>query len=548
MTFLLSVILSLGAVVAGAGPAGAVTSSGKPSMVRAAFYFGDAGPINFWSSDLSGAPAAFQQIKADGFSAVELVVPWGEFQEQVAPATYNSAAFTSLGTLVALAKSLQLQVILRLSYGVDVDPYDRSPNRSEAIFTDQTVYHSWLDYISRVHQAVARYHDVKIEQLSWEDFWGPVAEAQSATSVAQRLQLATSTGFRAWLQRNYSLARVSTLYGTTFSGWSSVPTPSYSTPSFKLMDQYDDWSLVHRFFEPAAARFPGLNLEARVDVDPIYNGAQVVSSYSHAGTFKLPGTSYIGTYFSPYLGDTSSAKVETAPQALNALQTTLSGMSTRAGNRPVFVFEYEIVSNSPEVADDPALPPSQLPAFILQSEPILRMYALGYSLWVYRDYTMNPLFNPSFSLGTNGWTVTGSASPVKASTSTSLSLGTGAAVSQTFSPGLLAGSAGTPLTVSVDASALSGAPTTLKVTVGNGPGESIVLRGGTQTYQVTVPASSIASGAPPLTISTTGPASISNVQVYNFTQLGDVYSVTGAPEVAAAPLRTVNQQLAAPAS
>jgi hypothetical protein len=538
----LSLVLSAAAALGFSGTAGA--ASAKPSVTRSAFYFGAASPINFWSSDMSGAPAAFQQIKADGFNAVELAVPWGEFQESVSPATYNAAAFKSLASLVALAKATKLEVILRLSYGVDIDPHDQAPDRSVSVFSNQTVYNSWLGYISHVHQAVAKYNDVQIAQLSWEDFWNPVAEAQAATTVAQRVQLASTTGLLPWLKSNYSLSQVSKMYQTKYTSWSDVPTPSSTTPSFKLMYQYDDYQLVHRFFVPAAARFPGLNLEARVDIDPLYSGTKVVGSYSHADTFKLPGTSYIGMYFSPYLGDPSTALTETTKDALAALNNTLASMRSRAGNRPLFIFEYEIVSNSPEVADDPGLPASSVPSFILASAPILRKYTLGYSLWTYHDYAQSPLYNPSFALGSDGWSVSGSATAAKAATGTSLSLGAATTITQEFPLNYLAANPGSNVTVSMSATT-AGAPSTITVKVGSAPPRTFTATGAQSTYAVQIPTSEVI-GLPnsQLTISSSAPVSITNVQISDFTQLGDIYSVNGTPGVGAAPLRTLNQQLA----
>jgi len=542
---LLMLGVTLCAALGGSATVGAATSA-KPPMIRAAFYFGNASPLNFWSSDMSGAPAAFAQMQADGFNAVEFVVPWGEFQEGVSPVRYNPAAFKSLSSLVSVAKAAHLQVILRLSYGVAIDPHNATDAQYQQVFSNPKVYASWLGYISRVHQAVAKYNVVKIEQLSWEDFWTPVAYAQGATTLALRLQLATSTGYRAWLRSHYSLAQVSTQYGTTYTTWSRVPTPAYTSPSFALMFQYDDWALVHRFFIPAAARFPGLNLEARVDIDPIHNGTQVVGSYSHTDTFVLPGTHYIGTYYSPYLGDPSKSKSESADDALTGLQTTLATTTTRAKGRPLFIFEYQIESNSPEVAHNPALPPSQLPAFILGSSSAFEQYTLGYSLWTYRDYNQNPVFNPSFTLGTNGWTVTGSATPVQSPAGSSLTLSAGTSIKQTFPLDYLAGNPGSEVTVSFQASSASASAATINVAVGDAPVRALSVEGGLQTYTLEVPTADVVTGTAKsqITMTSTAPVSLSDVQVYNFTQLGDLYSVDGAPEVAVAPMQTLNQRLA----
>ena len=539
-------VLSIALATATCSSPGAASPPPGPSVVRSAFYFGTANPIDMWNSDLHGAKAAFQQMRADGFNAVELAVPWGEFQEHVDPASYNTTAFTRLGGLVATADSLHLQVILRLSYTWDVDPNDRSPDRFVSLFSNPTVYRSWLGYISRVHQTISRYHNVKIAQLSWEDYWAFVSEAQSATTAAERMNLATTTGFRAWLRVNYSLAAASSLYHETFASWSDVPTPPSHDPNFSLMFRYFDWALVHRLFVPAAARFPGLNLEARVDIDPLYSGSNVVGSYPHDATFTLPGTSYIGTYFAPYLGDPSTSKTESASSALTALQATLANMRARSGNRRLFIFEYQIASNSPEVASNPALPPEQIPPFLLASTPILARFTLGYSLWTYRDYHLSPLYNPDFALGTQGWRVIGASTSARSSGpggSPSLALAGGSKVQQQIALPFLNVQAGPKATVAFDATASGSTPALVDVSFGGGPAQRIVVAPGTGTYQVQQPIPGTGPSAT-LAISAVNPVSISHIRLYNFTQVGDVYTANDTPAIGAAPLRTMNQGLA----
>jgi len=537
-------------MVAGVVIPSAEARAASPSQVeRAAYYFGDANPINFWNSDLSGASAAFQQMKSNGFNAVEFVVPWGEFQEGISPQTYNQTSFKRLASLVSVANSQHLQVILRLSYGLDIDPKDQDTDRFETVFSNQAVYNAWLAYISKVHQSVARFPNVKVAQLSWEDFYEPVQAAQVASTISTRLQLAVSTGFRSWAQGTYPLSKISSMYGTTFNSWSQVPTPSNSSPSFKLMYQFDDWDVVHRFFLPAAARFPGLNLEARVDVDALYSGTKVVGSYSHADTFQVPGTNYIGMYFAPYMGDPSTTLAETAQQGLTALQITLSTMRKRSGNRPLFIFEYEFVSNSPQEATNPGLGPSQVSQFIAGSEPILKKYTIGYALWAYRDYTVSPLFNASFSLGTSGWTTTGTTRIVPIGRQSYLSLAEGASAEQTFQPTYLASSSAHEITVSLSAEPVTGSSSTLKVQLGSSAARYVTVRPGAGSYEVQFPASAITGNSGgQLSVTAEGPVDLSDVQVYTFTQVGDVYDTNGNPEVAATAVQALNQRLASGAT
>ena len=102
------------------------------------------------------------------------------------------------------------------------------------------------------------------------------------------------------------------------------------------------------------------------------------------------------------------------------------------------------------------------------------------------------------------------------------------------------------MTVNFTASTSTGSPATVRVNVAGAATRSVTVQGGAQTYQIQIPGSAFANGSPTgqISIATTAPVTISDVQLYNFTQFGDVYSTTGAPEAGAAPLATLNRQLA----
>lgn len=525
-------------VLPGAAAAGAAGS--RPSYLAAAEYFGSGNPTNLWSSDLSGAPQAFALMKHDGFNTVGLVLPWGEFQPGLTPPRYDQATFARLDRLVTEATHLHMGVILRLSYEYDQDPADQmAGTRFDLLWSNPKVYAAWLGYIAAVHRNVARFHNVREAYISWEDLWEPIFQAQGAHTASQQLALAASTGYRTWLRKHYTLRQVEFDYGTQFAGWSAVPTPPATKPSFKLMYQYQDTALVHRLFVPASRRFPGLTMETRVDVDSLYTGSTVVGSYTHDVQYKLPGTKVTGMYFSPYMGDPSSTMVETATEALAAMKTTLGRMSTSSGGRPLIIYEYEFVSNSNAIDHDPALTTHQVPTFLARSEPLLKRYTTGYALWTFRDYNLSPVYNPSFALGSRGWTLTGSASPVARTNSASYVLfgSAGGSVSQKIPSGNVTSSK--PASVTFQATAT--APSTLQVQLGTAPPQTVKLTPGTHTYTTTLSPTSTGTFA----VHAAGPAKVTNLTVYWFTQQGDVYSTTGAPQVGATPLKTLNQQLTA---
>ena len=198
-----------------------------PSNLRTAYYFGTANPQNFWSSDLSGAQQAFEQMKANGFNAVGLVIPWGYFQTKTSPPTKNKVAFKELDRLISLAAGLDMQVVLRISYLLDEDPADRPSytQRALSVWSNQTEYNAWLAYISALHANVSHFGNIAMAYLSWEDFFNPVGDATVSTAPGTRVRLAQRYGYQTWLSQHYSLAAVSFAYGQQFSSWSQVPTP-----------------------------------------------------------------------------------------------------------------------------------------------------------------------------------------------------------------------------------------------------------------------------------------------------------------------------------
>ena len=539
------VFLSFAALLAAVVPLSTFsTSAGAASQpLVAAEYFGIANPVNLWGSDISGAAAAFQQMKADGFNAVGMVLPWGYFEPGVSPPKFNPAAFSELNSLIRLAGSLQLKVILRLGYDWDLDPSDQLGGATRFIdaYGQASLNQAWVGYIQRIEQDVAPFHNVAAHYITWEDLWFPVFLSQGSASTAQRIQLANTIGYTSWLRGHYKLAAVGQTYGTTFSSWSQVPTPLYQSPSYTLMYKYSEWALINKFFKPAQRVYPGLTMETRVDVDPVYNGSQAVGSYTYSSLYRLPGTPVTGMYFSPYQGDPSTNINETASQGITALQSTLSTMSSRSGGRPLYIYEYEIVSNSPQVSQDPNLTPSQVPPFLSQSVPILKRFTAGFALWTYRDFNMSPIFNPSFYLGTAGWTATGGVSAGRTSGMSYLTMQPGGSVSQSVQFGIVPLSPGAPIQLTLQASAVSSSGT-LQVTVGSSPTMNVTVGPGFNSYTLRVPQSDLGNGK--ITLTASVPMQVTNVQLFNFTQAGDVYDSTGAPEVGAAPLRTMNQQLA----
>lgn len=531
-----------------AGGQGAAASQATPVLggdLRTAYYFGNADPLDFWSSNLSGAEKAFELMARNGFNSVGLVVPWGEFQTKLIPPTNNPVAFERLNHLVALAASLRLKVVLRLSYLYDVDPADQLPwgRRQAEVYTSSRVYKAWLAYISSLHSDLAKFHNVRLVYFSWEDWFTPVTDTFDATTASQRLALAKQFDYQRWLSRHYSLQAVDFYYGEYFGSWSQVPVPTPQSPALLLMYAFDDWMLINRFFHPAQHYFPGLTLETRTVTDTIVNGSEPVTGYTHPGQYTLSGTSITGMFFSPYMADPSTSPIETAAEGLQSLDSVLATVHSWSPGRKVYIQELEFVSNAPQVVTNPQLGPDQVGPFLIGSASELAHETIGYGLWTYRNQPFSPVYNPNFALGPSGWEVRGAVTAKSSAYGTSwLQLAQHSSLSQLIPASRM-------ITYSGDVDVAV-------VAQGVRPGSfTVSLAGHTQRvdtstrihrYEVSFPPSDLGKGR--LTITAGRAVKLYGVQMYGYTQTGDVYNAQGKPELALQPLRELNEELASETS
>ena len=539
---LLALIL-LAAVITTACGSTAATSTPKPPPTRkiaAATYFGDSWPVGFWASDLSYATADFQQIKANGFNSVVLVVPWGYFQPALKVNSFNAAAFTRLDSVIEAAKQAGLGVLLRISYEWDMYPNDQQPGnaRFTGVFTSSSTYAAWKSYIGELHNNVKKYSNVWGAYISWEDFQSIILDAKSADSLSSRLQLSHSTGFSQWLSRSYKLKSISSQYHAHFQSWSDVPTPLSTTPEFRLFYAFWDYQLMHRIFAPALSLYPGLTMETRVDEDPLFNGSKQIGAYSHSSTYSLPGTNVTGIYFNPYMG-AEGGRIETVDQTLQGMTSVLKRVQSASGNRKLLIYEFQLYDNTPANSSNAHLSLASVPAFVTAATPTVVHKTTGYAIWTYRDYNANIVYNPDFALGLDSWTTTGNVTTTTNTEGHSVAqLAGSSSVLQAIPLGTNSDPNGAnTVTVSFTATALSGR-SLLRVQVGQYCSRTVVAAAAGSPIHFVCPMD--ASANYNLSIAATAPVQLTGIQVFSYTQLGDVYSNTGVPEPALQSLKSLN--------
>ncbi|QHW31545.1 glycoside hydrolase family 5 protein [Paenibacillus rhizovicinus] len=384
-------------------------------FIKGVHYFGNEWPVNFWSSDLSGAGNDFSKIKNDGFNTIILVIPWGEAQPHISPVSYNQDLFGRLKMLIEKADEKGLKVILRVGYAWDYSPDVEMSHvdRVRKLYTDPTVYNAWLDYIKEIYTQIKDYPNVTMGFITWEDFWGVVDEASNTTDPAARLEFSKEIGFQTFLKNKYTLSQVSEKYDSEFSTWDQVPTPERKSEAFALFYEFMDSEIVNRFFVPAQRVFPTLSMEARIDSDPIDMKDGSIYWYSHKDTYKLPGAVYTAGYYSPAMGAENNGNEDSAAEALKRQQDLFKTINQNLDGRLFFIDQFLYMDNTPAFNHNTKVKLSELNSFVEKSAAALNKYTNGYAIWNYRSYAASTVYNPSFALKDKGWLVSGEAQVVK---------------------------------------------------------------------------------------------------------------------------------------
>ena len=511
------------------------------AYLRAAHYFGREWPVNFWNSDLATVADDFRRIKDDGFNAIVLVVPWGEFQPETSPIRYNGVAFARLAMLLRKAHAHGLKVILRVGYAWSFHPRDELPGRRRlvAVYGSGAVYRAWLSYMRTVYEHARRSPAYAFSFFSWEDVWEIVPKAASLRSRFARVAFARKIGFQRYLRSRYRLADVAAAYRARFDSWDEIPTPRRRQRAFQLFFRFVDSRLVQRFYSAARARIPGLSLAVRVDADAIYAGRRRVGWYSHAGTYDRPESPFTTLYFAPAFGasTTAPASAETGLARLAVQLELVQG----ASRKPLFLSEFAFADNTPpHWAPGTRIAARDVARFVVGSAPLLRKHCLGFGIWTYRDYRANAIFNPSFALGLAGWKHRGATRIVRTRDGRALLLRAGAAVEQAIEPSRNDYDVYGRATLSVRAR--GGSDARLAVTLAGRATRTLRISRTLRTHLVPLRTHGVRNYD--IRLQAVGASlQLDDVRLFSFVQRGDITRVDGSPGPALRAVRRLNALL-----
>lgn len=375
--------------------------------IRAAHWFGEAWPVNFWHTDLESlARKHFRMMQEDGFNTVVFVVPWPGFAPDPRSGQLDEERVQRLRELMMLADEMGLMTILRISYAWDW--LDRSSGeRLMQLWLDEEYYRGWLAYIEALWSAVEDVPGFQFGFFSWEDLWAVTGLGNA--DEALRMAAAHQSGFSTWLIEEKGLDRAREAYGLVAETESEVVIPERRDPAYALFLEFVSEAWIDRFFEPARERFPKLSMEIRIDSDPIYDGERIVEWFDHRPNWELPGAEWVTLYWSPAMGGENRGETLSPETAADRLTWWLDQVAEHAGPRQIFIGQFLFEDFTPGYESNGRIPRSRIPRFLDLASGVLQGRSGGVGLWTWTDYAHGAVANPEFHAGLEGWDVVGHA-------------------------------------------------------------------------------------------------------------------------------------------
>lgn len=377
--------------------AGNVALSQSPAFFKAASYFADGWPIDFWDLEWRHLDEDMARIRADGFRQVVLVLPWRYFQPAPQAGSVNEAAYGRLDRLMEAAQRASLGVILRLGYTWDTYSRDDVTRRYEQLLYSDSVRAAWLDYAGRVYQRCRSHANFAAAFVTWEDFWNFIDYGPRGAGTETQ---AEASGFAAFARQHYTDAALSAMYRANITGGTRLYLPGPELAARKILYEFYDWFLQGLLADTQQV-FPGLSMEARLDLDTVMTPEGSLYGFSHSGQFGAGSAPFSSAMLSVSMGFQAGQQLRSA-QALEMSERLLAGVVSGGGKR-VFVDQLLYMDNTPDYAHNARLLPQEIGSYIRGMAPVLQRHSAGYAVWTYKNYGDNRLLNPEFFRGEQAW-------------------------------------------------------------------------------------------------------------------------------------------------
>lgn len=511
---------------------------GKDDYVRSVTYFGNDWVINFWNSDFETLDEDFNQIKNDGFNSIILVIPWKEFQTSTDPIEYSDYAFDNLDKVVKKASEYALDVYVRIGYPWDYynDFNESISERILDLLRKEKVQDAWMDYCRVLYEKLSAYDNFKDGFLTWEDlrFWMHICSNQDES---KRLNYAKDIGYQDWVNKHYSISEYNDKYAVDYKSIEDIPVP-YSAEDSAMEEYYKFCdAMQNELLTKTQKVFPNISMEVRMDWDGYkdVNGEQAY--YSHEITYTCGESDYTATMYGIPMGFENKGERVSADEAMSHTEYMLKQLLENNDGKPIYVEQFLFKDNTPGYSSNAQIIDEEVGKYVEDVAGILGNYTKGYGLWTYRDYRTNILYNPQFSLGDIGWTVTGNPTfDMDNKNNHVCTFSKGDTISQIIPTHRNK----FPMeTCTFELNILQTKGAVIEVTMGDNSCEINASKEG--KYEVTIPD----GGNYDFSLHVVdGEAIIDDLYLYSFVQEGSLYDVNNREEELVSSLRILNQKLA----
>lgn len=503
----------------------------RPKYLKSATYFGDEWVMNFWNSELEDLETDFEKIRKDGFNSIIVAVPWREFQPQMDPMVYNDFALEQLDRVMAAAKEAGLWVSLRVGYTWDYyqDGTDVR-DRYRYLSGDETLLTAWDDYVETIYERANAHGNLYGGFITWEDFWHFVFFMTEQGKEEQSIAFAQRCGFTDYIRENYTLEEIEPLYGEDFADYDQLYMPEKTQPALCLMYEFfDAW--LNGFLVHTQEIFPDLSLEARMDMDLVYDTEGNQYWYGHEATYPCGNSSYVSLMYGVPMGHINQGERLDAAEALVTTQQMLDHVLQYTEGKKLYIEQFLYMDNTPGFEHNAQLKEDQLDDYIVACADLFRDRIMGYGVWAYRNYADNLIYNPQFALGEDGWSFEGGVEAVEYNGSMQAKLPVGGRLHKSISRGSL-----TYVSFTVDGDQ----PVTLQVSLGGNTTEVHVGSGAVGHGDAI---ELVFEGGDGLSFTADTRCYIDNVKIYNRIHEGQLYDVDGQELSCIEAIRKLNRKL-----
>lgn len=385
---------------------GKPASGVAPGFIRAAHYFGDQWPVNFWSSfDWERVPGDMAQIRNDGFNAVILVIPWYPFSPAGGAETlpfYNAGA----RHVMQAAQDAGLDIILRVSYPHDTlgDVSSAARKRCAALMMrDPDVTALWKASLQNVHRIASEFDRYRYAFFSWEDMWCAIKDFPN-TNAADRRSAAKRTGFQDHAFDTLGKDLAAYLGGRPIDTAGEISIPQRRTPLFMVYKQFVEGFFARYLIPLGREAIPNLGFETRLDREPI----DTASGDTHWSGYDLfPHDGLRASYWAPFMGQKNIGETIDAATALRSLKRVLDRLTDNGARQDHLMEQFNFIGNTPEFGHSARIKETDIANFLKKAAKLLQQQTAGYGLWTYRDYRHNYVANAAFSMGLAAYALEG---------------------------------------------------------------------------------------------------------------------------------------------